>query len=101
MKEVIVGSDIFPELTDEIIDNVNNFLKKYNIDINYLFEDGISFLIKDNSIIKETKNYPGNLGFYDKSGNLIFYFVDSISSFYFKDPEDNIILQVKTAGIVL
>lgn len=72
-KETInFGKDIF--LTEESNTNeLAEFLKKDNIQISFLFEDGIELSYPENLT---PKNYPGTLSFY-KGPNIVLTFSDS------------------------
>lgn len=63
MKKIRIGKNIFPDLTEEILSKIESKLvKKYKINIYFLFEDGIEFHYPDSY---EIKSFPGDISFWE------------------------------------
>ena len=70
-----IGKNIFVNLDDEGLNKVDEFLSKYGIKIYWLLSDGVMFEFPDEII---TKNYPGDLSFYDsKTNSLILTYLEN------------------------
>lgn len=79
MKQIKVGKNIYPDVD---LKDVSKFLGPYGIKMNFLFDDGVEFIMNDDIT---TKNFPGDLSFYKNGetnpflifaisfGNLIFF----------------------------
>ena len=41
MSSTTIGKDLYPDLTEEVLDKVKEFEKKYKLKLDFLFDDGI------------------------------------------------------------
>lgn len=89
-----IGRDVFFTL-DADIEKAESFLwEKFKIKIIWLLEDGIAF---DYPETLKTKNYPGDIGFYDvETDGLILIFIQNFNCLEFLNAEEEVILSIPT-----
>lgn len=87
-----IGHDIFINF-DSDEEGLNKFLSRYGIEIIWLFEDGVRFRYPDDLI---TKDYPGNLSFYDPTTNsLILTYLENFGALEFIDADENLLYSIE------
>lgn len=90
MKELIVERKIYPDITEEIMNDIKTTLKKYDIRLEFLLDDGICFYLPDN--IEITK-CPG-LVYFKKNNKVILTYTENFKHLDFSDQNDKIILSI-------
>lgn len=41
MSSIILGKNLYPDLTEEVVSNIKKFEEKYKLKLNFLLDDGI------------------------------------------------------------
>ena len=76
------------------LDEVDKFLNRFGIKIDWLLEDGIMFEYPETIM---TKDYPGDLSFYDSSsGALILTLLENFGALEFLNSSEEVIFTIPT-----
>lgn len=92
IKEVIIGKDIYPDITTEMFDELTKLEKIYGISVEFLLDEGVKFSYDTEKV--STKNYPGDISFYGLRNNLLITFEETFGELEFRDINDEVIITI-------
>lgn len=82
-NKAVIGKNIFPDLSKEILEDIKKFEEKYNIKIEFLFDDGIS--IEYSNDYREINENSQGYSLITCSGDIAFIIIESFERIEFTD----------------
>lgn len=91
-NRTIVGKNIFPDLNKEILEEIKKFENKYNIKIEFLFDDGIC--IEYSSDYREVSKNSQGYSLITCSGEVALIIIETFGKLEFTDLSGKKILEI-------
>lgn len=92
-QQKILGKNIYPDIDLEVQENIDDFTRKYGIEIDFLFDDGILFTYQSGQY--DISHCPGDLSFVDsRTKEVSVIYVENFLNLEFFDNKHNKILSI-------
>ena len=92
-QQKILGKNIYPDIDAKVQENIKNFTKKYGIEVDFLFDDGVLFTYLSEQY--DTASCPGDLSFIDtKNKEVAIIYIENFMELEFFDNKHNKILSI-------
>lgn len=94
MKKVIsnIGLDIFPDYNKEIERNLSRFKNKFNINLIFNFNNGITIEYESEKYTPVRSLGKGDITFLDSTGCPLLYYIETWTSVEFRLVSDDTVL---------
>lgn len=94
MKKVRLGRNIYPDLTEELLGEIQKLEDQYSVKVYFLFEEGIEIHYPDSY---DLKYFPGDISFWHNDFPKL-VIVENIGSLEFSTNYDDVFLSIPTCS---